>query len=204
MAIVAFAATSASADTLDKIRQRGKLIVGVKADYKPWGFVNPDGKLVGLEIDLARDVAKALAVDIKLVPVQTSNRMQFLEQGKIDMIIATMTDRSDRRKVVGIVVPNYYSSGTNAMARKSFHLKGWEDLRGKPVCTKQGSFYNKEMEQTYGLKLMAFVGNAEAKQALKDGSCLTWIYDDSSIQNDLQDPQWSDFEMPFETRDAAS
>ncbi len=195
---------AAKADTFDKIKQRGKIVVGVKPDYKPWGFVDTSGKLIGLEVDLARDVAAAIGVDIELVPLQTANRMQFLEQGKVDMFIATMTDRSDRRKVVGIVVPNYYSSGTNAMARKSLKLKGWEDLRGKPVCTKQGSFYNKSMEETFGLKLVAFVGNAEAKQALKDNRCLAWMYDDSSIQNDLQDAQWQDFEMPFETRDAES
>ena len=194
----------AKADTFDKIKKRGKIIVGVKPDYKPWGFVDPNGKLIGLEIDLAGDVAKALGVEIELVPVQTANRMQFLQQGKVDMFIATMTDRADRREVVGTTVPNYYSSGTNAMARKSLKLKDWGDLRGKPVCTKQGSFYNKPMSEEFGIKLMAFVGNAEAKQALKDNCCLAWMYDDSSIQNNLQDPQWADFEMPFVTRDAAS
>ena len=192
------------ADTIDKVRERGKIVIGVKPDYKPWGFRDTDGNLVGLEVDLAMEVAETLGVEAELVPVQTANRMQFLEQGKVDMFIATMTDRSDRRKIVGIVVPNYYSSGTNAMARKSLGLKGWEDLRDKPVCTKQGSFYNKSMQEEFGLKLMAFVGNAEAKQALKDGRCLAWMYDDSSIQNDLQDEAWSEFEMPFETRDAAS
>ena len=78
-----------------------------KADYKPWGFRDSSGKLVGMEVDMAKDVAKALGVKLKLVPVQSSNRMQFLQQGKIDLMIATMSDRSDRRKLVGIAEPNY-------------------------------------------------------------------------------------------------
>ena len=64
--------------------------------------------------------------------------MQFLEQGKIDLMIATMTDKPDRRKVVSIVDPNYYSSGTNILTPKKFGYKTWEDLRGKPVCGIQG------------------------------------------------------------------
>lgn len=47
-------ATGVSAQTLDKIKQRGTIVVGVKNDYKPWGFLDPAGKIVGMEIDLRR------------------------------------------------------------------------------------------------------------------------------------------------------
>ncbi len=187
--------------TIKKVMDRGKLVVGVKADYKPWGFLDSSGKIVGMEADMAQDVADALGVKLELVPVQSSNRMQFLQQGKIDLMIATMSDRSDRRKVVGIVEPNYYTSGTNVLAAKSAGLKQWEDLRGKPVCGKQGAFYNKAVEQRYGAKIVAFVGNAEAKQALKDGRCVAWVYDDSSIMADLASGDWNDYAMPLPTED---
>ncbi|MPZ10977.1 MAG: transporter substrate-binding domain-containing protein, partial [Kiloniellaceae bacterium] len=82
--------SGASADAIDDIRKRGKLIVGVKADYAPYGYLNSDGRIVGLEPDLAQDVADVLGVSLELVPVVSSNRMQFLEQGKIDLMIATM------------------------------------------------------------------------------------------------------------------
>ena len=49
--------------------------------------------------------------------------MQFLEQGKVDLMIATMTDKPDRRKVVSIVDPNYYSSGTNILAPAKYGFK---------------------------------------------------------------------------------
>ena len=179
---------------------RGRLLVGVKADYKPWGFRDTSGNLVGMEIDMAQDVADAMGVKLELVPVQSSNRMQFLQQGKIDLIIATMSDRTDRRKVVGIPEPNYYTSGTNVLAKKGA-VSAWSDLTDKPVCGKQGAFYNKIVSQRYGAKIIAFVGNAEAKQALKDGRCIAWVYDDSSIMSDLSDPAWADYEMPLPTED---
>ena len=199
-----FGIQSASAggnDRLMKVLDRGKIVIGVKADYKPWGFRDSSGELVGMEIDMAKDVAAALGVELELVPVQSSNRMQFVQQGKIDMMIATMSDKADRRKVVGIVDPNYYTSGTNVLASKKAGLKSWEDLRDKPVCGKQGAFYNKGVSKKYGAKIIAFVGNAEAKQALKDGRCVAWVYDDSSIMADLASGEWNDFEMPLETED---
>src|SRR6187549_7307 len=136
---VALAVTSvAKADVLDEVKKRGTLVVGVKADYKPFGFRDPSGAIIGIEPDLAADVAKRLGVKLELVPVVSSNRMQFLEQGKIDLMIATMNDKPDRRKVVYIVEPSYYASSVNALAPKSAKLKDWTELKGKKVCMIQG------------------------------------------------------------------
>ncbi len=188
-------------DTWNKVMQRGKIIVGVKADYKPWGYRNESGAIVGMEVDMAQDVADAMGVELEVVAVQSSNRMQFLEQGKIDMMIATMSDRPDRRKLVGITQPNYYTSGTNILAPKALKIKNWEDLRGKPVCGKQGAFYNKVVTERYGVKVIAFTGNAEAKQALRDKKCIAWVYDDSSIMSDLSSGNYNEFEMPLSSED---
>ena len=188
-------------DVWNKVMSAGKIVIGVKADYKPWGYRDSDGSLVGMEIDMAQDVADAMGVDLELVPVQSSNRMQFLEQGKIDMMIATMSDRADRREIVGIVGPNYYTSGTNVMSPKALAFTEWEDLRGKKVCGKQGAFYNQIVEERYGVEVVAFTGNAEAKQALRDRKCVAWVYDDSSIGSDLASGNWDEFEMPLSSED---
>jgi polar amino acid transport system substrate-binding protein len=136
-----------SNDTWNKVMSRGKLVVGVKADYKPWGYRDSSGE------------------------------------------------------IVGIVGPNYYTSGTNIMSPKALGLKNWEDLRGKPVCGKQGAFYNQIVEERYGAKIIAFTGNAEAKQALRDKKCIAWVYDDSSIGSDLSSGNWDEFEMPLNSED---
>jgi len=188
-------------DVWNKVMSSGKIVIGVKADYKPWGFRDDSGNLVGMEIDMAMDVAAKMGVEAELVPVQSSNRMQFLEQGKIDMMIATMLDRADRRKIVGIPGPNYYTSGTNIMSPKALGFTSWEDLRGKKVCGKQGAFYNQITEERYGVEIMAFTGNAEAKQALRDRKCVAWVYDDSSIGSDLSSGNWDEFEMPLASED---
>ena len=54
----------AANDRFMKVMERGKVIVGVKADYKPWGFRDSDGNLVGMEIDMAQDVSDALGVEL--------------------------------------------------------------------------------------------------------------------------------------------
>ncbi len=194
-------AEQCSNEVWNKVMQRGKVIVGVKADYKPWGFRDESGNIVGMEVDLAQDVADAMGVDLEVVAVQSSNRMQFLEQGKVDMFIATMSDRPDRRKLVGIPQPNYYTSGTNVLAPKALGMKSWGELKGKPVCGKQGAFYNKIVADRHGAEVVAFTGNAEAKQALRDKKCVAWVYDDSSIMSDLASGNWDDFEMPLPSED---
>jgi hypothetical protein len=171
---IAVALTSGQAfahdDRLMKVLKRGELVVGVKADFKPWGFRDSSGRLVGMEIDMANDVAKALGVKLKLVPVQSSNRMQLLQQGKIDLMIATMSDRTDRRKLVGIVEPNYYTSGTNLLAKKGVLKEWWalavplEELNGIWGNFMAGMVYNWhssgrliELEKKWGIQSTQFV-----------------------------------------------
>lgn len=189
----------AGADALQDIKAKGVLVVGTKADYRPFGFLDPSGKTVGFEPDLAADIARRLGVKLELVPVVAANRMQFLQQGKIDLMIATMSDTPERRKVVQIVDPDYYASGTNVMARKSEKLKGWDQLRGKKVCLIQGAFYNKELQEKYGVEGVAFPGTAEALTALRNGNCVGFAYDDTAIVGELQKEEWKDYEMPLDS-----
>lgn len=198
---VATSAAECTNDTWNRVMSSGTLTVGVKADYKPWGFRDTNGDLVGMEIDMAKNVADTMGVELELVSVQSSNRMQFLEQGKIDLMIATMSDRADRREIVGVVGPNYYTSGTNILAPDALEFTEWEQLRGKPVCGKQGAFYNQIVEERYDAEIIAFTGNAEAKQALRDKKCVAFVYDDSSIMADLASGDWEGFGMPMPTED---
>jgi polar amino acid transport system substrate-binding protein len=198
-ALAVFGAAAARADVLDDIKKKGVLTVGTKADYRPFGYLDPSGKIVGFEPDLAADVAKRLGVKLELVPVVASNRIQFLQQGKIDLMIATMSDTPERRKTVDIVDPDYYASGTNIMAKKSDKFTSWEQLKGKKVCLIQGSFYNKELQEKYGIEGVAFPGTAEAYSALRNGNCVAFAYDDTAITGELQKPEWSDYDMPLQS-----
>ncbi len=199
VALGVFGATVVRADALEDIKKKGTLVVGTKADYRPFGFLDPSGKIVGFEPDLAADIAKRLGVKLELVPVVASNRIQFLQQGKIDLMIATMSDTPERRKIVDIIEPSYYGSGTNVLAPKSAGLKTWEQLRGKKVCLIQGSFYNKELQEKYGVEGVAFPGTAEAYAALKNGNCVGFAYDDTAIVGEMLKPEWASYEMPLDS-----
>jgi len=196
---IGFAAGTATAQTLEKIKQRGVLVVGSKADYKPFGFRDPSGAIVGFEPDMAKDVADKLGVKLELEPVVSSNRMQFLQQGKIDLMIATMNDKPDRRQVVGIIEPLYYASGVNVLGNKKAKLKNWEQLKDQKVCAIQGAWYNKPVAEKYGADIVAFKGQTEAETALLQGNCIGWVYDDTAFAERLADPKWAEFEMTLPT-----
>jgi polar amino acid transport system substrate-binding protein len=198
----ATAMTSARADELQDIKSKGVLVVGVKADYPPFGSLSPTGENVGLEPDLARDLAKRLGVKIQFVPVVAANRMQFVEQGKINILIATMNDTPERAKVLDIVHPDYYASGYNLMVPKTVKITNWNQLKGVPVCAIQGTYYNKEVAEKYGAEPVAFTGVAEALTALQQGRCNAFLYDDTAIEGKLLDPAWKGYDMPLQSQDA--
>ncbi|HYB57157.1 MAG TPA: transporter substrate-binding domain-containing protein [Alphaproteobacteria bacterium] len=188
---------SASADALDAIKARGTLVVGTKADYRPFGLRDASGAIVGFEPDLAKDIANRLGVKLELVPVVATNRISLLTEGKLDLVIATMNITPERRKLVDFIEPAYYASGVNALAPKSQHLHVWQQLRGRPVCMIEGAFYNAEIKQRYDPVIVSFKSTNEVYSALKGGTCVAVAYDDTAIIGQLQNPEWQDYEMPF-------
>jgi polar amino acid transport system substrate-binding protein len=198
------AAPAAAQDTIAQIKQKGTIVVGVKNDYKPWGFLDPSGKIIGLEIDLIDDVAKKLGgVKVEMIPVTAANRMEFLQQGRIDMIVATMGDTEARRKVVGMIEPNYYAGATNVLAPKSANLKQWADLKGRKVCAVQGAYYNRRVSEMYAPDMVVFPAVPDALNALQGGNCIAFLFDDTLIVSTLSggDPKWANYEMPLMSED---
>ncbi len=190
-------------DSLAKIKEKGVLSVGVKNDYKPWGFLEPSGKIVGLEIDLAQAIADKIGVKLEMLPVIAANRMEFLKQGRIDMVLATMGDTAERRKIVGMVEPNYYAGATNVLAPKSAGLKKWEDLKGRKVCAVQGAYYNRRVTQMYAPEMVVFPSVPDALNALQGNNCVAFLFDDTLIVSTLSggDAKWANYEMPLVSED---
>ncbi|MFZ1642192.1 MAG: transporter substrate-binding domain-containing protein [Candidatus Contendobacter sp.] len=187
----------ALADRLDLIQKRGALVVGVKSDYPPFGMLGANGQLIGFEPDLAAELARRLGVRLQLVAVSSTNRLQKLEEGAIDMVIATLGDTPQRRQIATLIEPNYYASGVTVVAPPSSRLSSWTDLRGKKVCATQGSYFNRSMAQRFLLDLQVFNGTRDTKLALRDGRCVAWLYDDTGIVGILNDPEWANYEAPL-------
>jgi polar amino acid transport system substrate-binding protein len=184
-------AQAQSTDTLASVKQKGKLVVGVKADYKPFGYTDPSGKIVGLEVD----VGKRLGVPVELVPVIAANRMEFLKQGRIDLMIATMAYKPDRAEVIGIPEPFYYAGAANVFAKKNSGLKNWSDLKGKPICAIQGAYYNRRTGEEFGAQLVVFKGVTEAMAALEGGNCVGTVFDTTFFAGIMGDAKWADYAM---------
>lgn len=202
-ATVLVALPARAQDSLADIKEKNVLTVGVKNDYKPWGFLEPSGELVGLEIDLAQAIADELGVELEMIPVIAANRMEFLRQGRIDMVLATMGDTPERRKVVGMIEPNYYAGATNVLAPKSANLEEWTDLEGRRVCAVQGAYYNRRVTQLYSPELVVFPSVPDALNALQGNNCVAFLFDDTLIVSTLagDNPEWADYEMPLTSED---
>lgn len=166
---------------LAHVLQRGTLIVGVKDDYPPWGMRDVDGKLIGLEADLARDLADRLGVGLELQAVSASNRISRVNQGIVDVVIATAGDTAERRRQVDVILPNYYSSGVVLYGRRDGGVEGWDSLRGEKVCLNRGAFYNRILEEAYGIDGQYFTANRDSKLALMQGRCAGWAFDDTAL-----------------------
>lgn len=122
-------------DILNKIIKRDKIIVGVKYDTKPFGYINEKQELVGFDIDLAKHIAKFILGDenkVEFKRVTPANRILTLNSGKIDMIIATMTITNQRTSIVDFSVP-YYIAGQAILVPKDSKIKSIQDLNGKKV-----------------------------------------------------------------------
>ncbi len=124
-------------------------------------MVAADGSIVGLEPDLARDVADRLGVGLELVPVTTANRLQRLAQGQLDLVIATLGDTNERRQVADLVQPHYYASGVSLLARADAPYRDWGQLRGRPVCLTDGAYYNRTLGERYLIRPLVFPGTRD-------------------------------------------
>jgi polar amino acid transport system substrate-binding protein len=190
-------AGAAKADVIDDITKRGVLIVGGKTDYKPFGYRDAGGPPIGFSVELANRVAEKLGVKVEIVPTSAANQLQFLEQGRVDVLIAAMNDTPARRKIVQIVEPGYYASGANLLVIKAAGIKAWEDLKGKTICANQGAYFNRPVQEQYGASIVAMKSPTEAYNALRNGSCIGFVYDDNNLTLKLDEPEWNGYEMPL-------
>ena len=195
------AATGASADsTLDRIKGRGKLTVGVILSGAPFGAIDPKTQeQTGFNIDIAKALATDLGVELESVTVTPPNRVQFLQQGKVDILIANMQYTEERAKVMDYVPTPYDRAGGAAVVRKDSGLKDWADLKGKPVCISQGSNYAQPLAEEYGAIVKGLPSQPESLLALQGGNCVAAVHVGATVGLLLQDraDEWKDYAIPF-------
>lgn len=206
VAVVAAAAAAlcmaapAHADaTLEKVRQRGKLVVGVDGASPPFGVLDPaTGKLGGFQAELGADIARRLGVTLETVPVTASTRVQFLQAGKVDLLIANIQWTQERSEILSYAPTPYNLVGGAAMVSKKSGIKRWEDLRGKVACVSQGSNFAKPLQETYGAVVKGLRNIPESLLALKGGTCDASVHIQPALYETLHGKsasEWTAFEL---------
>src|SRR5690606_3142748 len=139
-------ALGAQADLLDDIVKRGTIRVSVPTDYPPFGFVGPDMKPQGLDVDMAGLIAQKLGVKLELVPVTAPNRVPYLQTGKTDLTISSLGKTAERAQVIDFSIA--YAPFFDAIfGSKSNPAKTYDDLAGKTIAVTRGSMQDQELQE---------------------------------------------------------
>jgi len=189
------------AGAFDEAQARGRLHVGVRADYPPFGFIDGEGRNAGFEIDVARYLALRLMGSenrLRLVPLAGFRRIDGLLERRADLAIASLAMTEDRRGQVLFTEP-YYGSGVGLLLRKEAPIKAWPDMRRRRVCAIEGASYEEQLA-ALGVELVRFPAMPAAFKSLRDGGCEGLAYDDSALAARLIDPEWgNEFHLPLPT-----
>jgi len=165
----------AEGSTMARLQQAGKVRVGTKFDQPLFGQKNLEGKLEGFDVEIAKIIAGELGIQpsgIEWVESVSANREPFIQQDKVDFVVATYTINDKRKQVVDFAGP-YYVAGQDIMVTKGnpLGIKGPDDLAGKKVCSVTGSTPAENIRTNYpDAKLTEFDVYSKCAEALKNGS----------------------------------
>jgi polar amino acid transport system substrate-binding protein len=158
--------------TLEAIKARDKLIIGVFGDKPPFGYIDEKGNNVGYDIAFGRRFAKDLLGDerkVEFVTLEAANRIEYLKSNKVDIILANFTVTPSRKEEVDFALP-YMKVALGIVAPNASSVKSIADLKGKTLIVDKGTTAELFFTEKYPeIKLLKFDQNTEAFQALKDG-----------------------------------
>ncbi|MEZ5095552.1 MAG: glutamate ABC transporter substrate-binding protein [Nocardioides sp.] len=151
----------------------GKIKIGVKVDQPGIGYREPGADApAGFDIEMGRIIAGRLGIDddgIEWVETVSDNREPFLQNGTVDLVLASYSITDDRRKVVGQAGP-YYETGQQLLIRKDSEgdITGPEDLASVKTCSVEGSTSLARVEDEYGASPVPFATYSECVEQLEN------------------------------------
>jgi len=167
-------ASFAEGTTMAKLKEAGAVKVGTKFDQPLFGLKNLEGKPEGFDVEIAKLIAGEMGIapdKIQWVETVSANREPFIQQGKVDYVVATYTINDERKKVVDFAGP-YYEAGQDIMVAKGNPdgIAGPDDLAGKKVCSVTGSTPAENIRTNYPkAQLTEFDVYSKCAEALKNG-----------------------------------
>jgi glutamate/aspartate transport system substrate-binding protein len=192
-AALSVASHAASAEeltgTLEKIRSTGTIAIGHRESSSPFSYFGSNERVVGYAMDLCYLAADAVKVslglpklDIKLVPVTPSGRIQSVLNGTSDLECGTTTNNLEREKVVSFSI-TYFVAANRFMAKATANLHTLDDLKGRTVVSTIGATNLKQISELdaqrhLGLTILAAKDNGEAFRMLESDRADAFVMDD--------------------------
>ncbi|MGE8078735.1 transporter substrate-binding domain-containing protein [Peribacillus loiseleuriae] len=152
-------ANNANKDLLKEVKDRGTLRVGVMGTYQPYNFLNEKKKMDGFDVDIAKEVAKRLGVEVEFVAQEFSGMIAGLQTNKFDVVISQMTITDERKKQMDFTTP-YITNHVKVIVQEDNNtIKSVEDFKGKNIGVGLGT-----NDETYlRTELMPKVGDFTIK-----------------------------------------
>ena len=178
--------TIASADsafrTLDEIQSSGTIRIGVFSDKNPFGYVDEYGEYQGYDVFFARRIGEDLGVTVEFVSTEAANRVEYLETGKVDIILANFTVTPERAEKVDFALP-YMNVALGVVSPDSRVISDLSELTAEDqVIVISGTTAEDYLiKNNPEIKLQKYDTYANAKNALENGNAAAWANDNTEV-----------------------
>jgi len=204
LAIGVFTQNAWSADTMAGVKGTGVLVAGVRDDAPPFGFIDKDtGVLVGIDVDLAREIAHRLGVRLNLRTVTAAGWIPELINGNVDLVAATVTSSPEREKLVDFSM--VYFTTTQRIIAKRGTIASLKDLEGKKIGTGQDSATERNIRKAVpSAACYYFNDTRKAVEALRKGEVDALSASGANLYGCLSALPKGEYEIPGSIRIAES
>ena len=179
--------------TLDQIKESGTINIGVFSDKNPFGYVDENGEYQGYDVYFAERIGEDLDVEINYVSTEAANRVEYLETGKVDIVLANFTVTAERAEKVDFALP-YMNVALGVVSPESKVISDLSQLGAEDeVIVISGTTAEDYLiKNNPEIKLQKYDTYANAKNALENGNAAAWANDNTEvITYALQNPGYT-------------
>jgi len=175
-------AASESYRTLDEIKEDGTINIGVFSDKNPFGYVDENGEYQGYDVYFANRLAKDLGVKVNFVSTEAANRIEYLQTGKVDIILANFTVTEERAQEVDFALP-YMNVALGVVSREDNVIKSLDNWnKDDSIIVISGTTAETYLTENYpDIPLQKFDSYATAKEAFQNGTSVAWANDNTEV-----------------------
>lgn len=168
--------------TLDEIKKDGTINIGVFSDKNPFGYVDENGDYQGYDVYFAERLAKDLGVKVNYVSTEAANRIEYLQTGKVDVILANFTVTDERAEEVDFADP-YMNVSLGVVSKEDNEittLDNWN--KDDSIIVISGTTAETYLTKNYpDIPLQKFDSYATAKEAFENGTSVAWANDNTEV-----------------------